>query len=103
MSKIKKVKTAKEKEMKVDVKKVARLIVVLLVSVLITGIGFGTNQLSINLIGKQTVEEYCSVAYQNSVNEYKECKKLNTIQLIDKLKEEANKAYDVPKIAELKF
>lgn len=83
--------------------KVVKTLRVIFVLVLMLGLTYGLSKLSVQITGKKTVEQYCSVAYQHDVEQYKTCKELNTVQLIDKLKEEANKKYEVPNIGELKF
>lgn len=83
-----------------------KLFILFLTSIIITlGIGliYGIGKATIHVVGKTTVEEYCSVAYQNSVDEYKTCKDLNVVQLINKLKDEAAKRHEVPDLSALKF
>lgn len=83
--------------------KVVKTLRVILVLVLMLGLTYGLSKLSVQITGKKTVEQYCSVAYQHDVEQYKTCKELNTVQLIDKLKEEASKKYEVPDLNALKF
>ena len=84
-------------------KRLIRIIGILFITAIIILLFCGIEKLTIEFTGRKTVEEYCSVAYQNNVDEYKTCKELNMVQLINKLKEEANKKYEVPNIGELKF
>ena len=83
--------------------KVLKTLRVIFVLVLMLGLTYGLSKLSVQITGKKTVEQYCSIAYQHDVEQYKTCKELNIVQLVDKLKEEANKKYEVPNIGELKF
>ena len=84
-------------------KKVRKVLTVLVVLALLTGTVYAISTVSINVIGRKPVEQYCSTAYQHSVDEYKACKKLNAIQLIDSLKQDIGNKYEVPDLKELKF
>lgn len=83
--------------------KVVKTLRVIFILGLMFGLTYGLSKLSVQITGKKTVEQYCSIAYQHDVEQYKQCKELNIVQLVDKLKEEANKKYEVPNIGELKF
>lgn len=77
-----------------------RVILILLVLGLLV---FGMTKLSLNIIGKSTVEGYCSTAYHNNVDEYKQCRKLNTIELINTLRAAEAKRHEIPNLPTLKF
>lgn len=84
-------------------KRLIRIIGILFIIAIIILLFCGIEKLTIEFTGRKTVEEYCSVAYQNSVDEYKTCKELNMVQLINKLKEETAKRHEVPDLSALKF
>ena len=79
------------------------LIRVILILLIIGLLVFGMTKLSLNIIGKSTVENYCSTAYHNNVDEYKKCGEMNTIELIDSLKEKESKRHEIPNLPTLKF
>lgn len=84
-------------------KRVRRVLTGILVLTLLTGMVYAISTVSVNVVGRKPVEEYCSTAYQHNVDEYKACKKLNAIQLINTLKDETNNKYEVPNLKELKI
>ena len=83
--------------------KLFKTIKIVFILCLLFGLTYGLSKLNMEFTGKKEVEQYCSVAYQHDVEQYKTCKELNTVQLIDKLKEEAGKKYEVPNLSNLKF
>lgn len=75
----------KQLDIKGTGKKVGKIFIELL---LITLIVYVSNVIQNYNQRRTYVEPYCSNKYQNSVNEYKSCKKLTPVQILQTLKEE---------------
>ena len=50
----------------------------------------------------KSVENYCAVTYSTNAQEYKQCTKLKSTEILEKLTKEAQTKYDVPKLPEIK-